>query len=305
MVVKCDKCNFTALWNSLLKRHEIAVHSDLKPWKCSFIGCNYETKFKETLTSHARVHSTKVVVRTPFACTFDGCSYRSAQRSTLADHLMTKHCRSTRRRSFQCSMCASSFYCKASLTQHISSHVKERRFKCNHCEFSTHLRASLALHVNAKHMKSRTIFCKFPGCDFRTHWPAVYRRHARTHNKNVGVAKPAGKPCPFPSCRHEASSAGNLRKHIRSLHDPDRSRDFECPKCHLKFFNPVGVRAHIAGVHANQKVFACDKCPFSTSYTWNLGLHRRTVHEGVPPEKQFKCDLCDHRDSNRSKLQLH
>ena len=25
----------------------------------------------------------------------------------------------------------------------------------------------------------------------------------------------------------------------------------------------------------------------------------------MPPEKQFKCDLCDHRDSNRSKLQLH
>ena len=82
VAIKCDLCPFTTSFNYKLKRHQV-MHSDLKPWPCTFPGCNYRATQKVHLKHHSLLHETKPELRKPFLCSFEGCGYRAVEKSKV------------------------------------------------------------------------------------------------------------------------------------------------------------------------------------------------------------------------------
>ena len=137
MPFKCAFCSYTSKALSKVKRHEICIHSKLRPWKCNHSGFHYAAKVKCDLNQHLQSHETNPELRQPHCCTFKDCVYRAATKSDVDRHVKRWHTQD-RTRNFTCSICSSRFYEKPKLKVHIQSHVKEKRFQCRHCSFSTH-----------------------------------------------------------------------------------------------------------------------------------------------------------------------
>ena len=304
MVLKCDKCSFTARFNWLIKKHILGAHTDPQPWSCTFPGFKSTFTVKESLTRHRRIHETRLELRKPYPCTFANCDYRASLRSTLATHVKGKHTPG-RVKAFQCPLCPSKFHGKLNLDLHIQGHVKEKRFKCKYCNFKTHINGYISLHVKAKHEKSTFFHCQFPGCDYRSPFPGCVKRHRKIHYPDEKRPPRTLIPCNFPECPYQTSSMSCLKGHILTRHNPNCTRDFNCPMCPKKFFHASGLRMHITGIHARQKQFKCSSCSYVTEYMGNLKRHFQRVHEGVIPEKKFKCDLCVYRGTFKRDMDMH
>ena len=90
-VLKCDLCSFTAPTSARVKLHKLSVHSDLRPWPCSFPGCNYAAKLKGELTRHSTLHELEPELRNPLLSTFEDCDYRTNPQSQLNRHVKRRH----------------------------------------------------------------------------------------------------------------------------------------------------------------------------------------------------------------------
>ena len=129
MWFKCSSCSFTTMHPGHVPRHERTVHSELRPWECSYPGCQYAAKTRCGLTRHLKSHPTNPKLRMPYCCTFKGCEYRAISNGNLKQHKRRWHVLN-RITDFGCSFCSSRFYDKNVLNVHIRSHVKEKRFEC-------------------------------------------------------------------------------------------------------------------------------------------------------------------------------
>ena len=201
MLFKCASCSYTARVYSNVKRHQLYVHSELKPWECSHPGCHYAAKTKGDLKTHLLLHETSQELRNPFHCTFKGCEYRAANKRRLNCHVKRRHT-PDRTRDFPCPICSSRFYDKWDLDAHIRSHVKEKRFPCLECNFKTHLSSTLWNHIRNVHQRAMNFTCPFPGCNFRSNWMGALSRHLKRHNPDPHVRHP------FPYTFSTASPSG-------------------------------------------------------------------------------------------------
>ena len=107
MVVKCKSCPFTARLNCLIRKHERAVHLNLKPWPCPFPGCTHRAKRKYDLKRHGRGHEDYLERRCPYICKFEDCGSRLSDKYTLTRHMKTVHQGRDRykEKTFQCDFC--------------------------------------------------------------------------------------------------------------------------------------------------------------------------------------------------------
>ena len=234
MLVKCDKCSYTARYNSSVKAHQFRFHSELKPFQCTFPECKYKCNVKRNLEAHKRRHEVSIEFRKPHACKFPSCNYRAAQNCNLKSHVLAKHPYAARTKDFKCPLCPSSFFTATCLKKHIPRHVKEKRLKCGSCGFATHDSACLQRHVNALHKKLRTFTCSFNGCNFSTPHLSSIAKHRRIHNPDPLVRF----PCIFTIifCNYRASTSGNLKTHTKSHHSgKEEIEGFSCSLCQKRF----------------------------------------------------------------------
>ena len=300
----CDECSFTAPNRTRIKTHKISVHSDCRPWACTFPGCNYAAKLQVNLKRHFNTHESNPEVKKRFTCKFQSCEYGASQKVARDLHLKAKHtpCRS---KDFQCPLCSSRFYTKNDLTGHISRHVKETKFTCDLCKFSSHDKVCLNRHVKMVHKKGIRFQCSFPGCNYSAATQSyVNQHHRQTHNEDPKVRWPF--QCNFSDCNFRSCYSKDLKRHIDARHNVNRTKQFPCQLCSKKFYFLHGAQAHIRLVHTKEKTFSCDRCSFKTHYANGLKAHRRVEHGiGKAREKKFKCDFCEYRTYSRLPLELH
>ena len=160
MVVQCNTCSFTHHYKCRVRAHQNQVHSDLKPWKCSFPLCTLQTNCKRTLKKHQKVHETNPEVKKPYSCSVDGCNYRATEKHAIAGHIRTRHTPG-RTKDSQCPLCPLKFYSLSELKVRIPRLTKEDKFACSKCNFKTLIKSSLERHVRWLHDQTKELRCSF------------------------------------------------------------------------------------------------------------------------------------------------
>ena len=115
-----EHCDLKAYANSDLRKHQKACHEELeprmssfdciRPFKCN--ECDYHSNKKSNLKNHASVHTDE----RPFPCSFEGCDYRG--KTTLLQLKRHVQIHSWRRKSFSCPLCHKEYLTKHSLQRH-------------------------------------------------------------------------------------------------------------------------------------------------------------------------------------------
>ncbi|XP_013145506.1 PREDICTED: zinc finger protein 117-like isoform X2 [Papilio polytes] len=153
-----------------------------------------------------------------------------------------------------------------------------------------------------------------------------------SHMKRVHLNSPA--KCPV--CARICCSQYYLNRHIQRRHQDNKK--YPCKSCEKSFAFIGELRSHIKYVHEKirktPQIFPCDMCERTFKCLQSLTIHRRSVHTGERPEKcsvcgagfyhvvylrehmrlhtgetPYKCPICDRgyaqRGNMRSHLRIH
>ena len=139
----CPLCSKLFSTNGNLKNHIMTIHKNIRPYKCSYTGCNKEYSNKSRLEVHIRTH--------------------------------------TGARPYVCTICSKSFNEKGNLKTHQIFHSAERPFKCKYCEKTYKTNCHLKEHIEINHLNIKKFKCSICKCSFGRHSTLLI--HSRTHGK--------------------------------------------------------------------------------------------------------------------------
>ena len=113
MRFKCASCSYWARGTRDVRMHELRIHSELRPRKCS--------------------------------------QHRAGTRSNVRDHIEVRHNPNLVKK-FSCPFCPKTFYTKPGVDQHVKeAHLKEKPYKCDKCSYATVHPCRLKLYHGRKH----------------------------------------------------------------------------------------------------------------------------------------------------------
>ena len=102
------------------------------------------------------------------------------------------------------------------------------------------------------------------------------------------------------SCGKSFSTAGDLKKHIHSVHGG--SKDHKCESCGKSFIKALSLKKHIRTVHEGHKDHKCDSCGELFSTAGDLKKHIHSFHGG---SKDHKCESCGKSFIKAQSLKKH
>ena len=219
-----ETCEFQAQYKNVMDMHVVSIHSDDKPFVCTFAGCDYATKRRDTLESHLRRHTGE----RPFVCNEDGCTKTFAHRQTLTQHLLLHQ---PSQPWLYCSMCAH-YKTKrpARLREHVNEvHMQVKPLVCEYddCDYCTCREYAMRQHVNAIHEKKELYTCSHDTCDFTTYWPPSAQHHNRYGHTQSGDRVRNGK---------EHQVVNGLKQHF-DVQQPYAIRQAHLTHCRRKFIH--------------------------------------------------------------------
>ena len=84
------------------------------------------------------------------------------------------------------------------------------------------------------------------------------------------------KWCRCPFCPRKYKRRGNLNRHIEQFHD-DPGHKYECDLCGEEFDRHCDLSIHHQ-THSAEKTHSCDRCSYSTHWSYNLNRHKMSHH---------------------------
>jgi hypothetical protein len=108
------------------------------------------------------------------------------------------------------------------------------------------------------------------------------------------------KPVKCDQCDVVCSAAGNLKRHIKMIHD--KIKDYACDQCEYKCSIIGTLNRHIKMIHLRIQDHLCDQCEFKSSEASNLQTHVKAVHDKI---RDHSCDQCEFTCSEASNLRDH
>ena len=97
-------------------------------------------------------------------------------------------------------------------------------------------------------------------------------------------------------CDKECSTKGNLKSHVRNIHEGVR---FSCEECGYKTGQKAGLMRHMLALHGGRRL-QCDMC--EKTYKWEVDLARHKLRH---VKASFVCDKCDKEFTEKRQLQAH
>ena len=165
-LLKCQLCDYNTRFKEHLTSH-MHTHDSDRNYMCS--DCGQTFKWSHSLKRHQRTHQTHPDLR--YTCNFCFKTFSRKDHLTIHEDLHT-----TSSETFPCAQCGATFKNRKTLTGHMKTHTSQKDFKCQECDSKFTRRASLNRHVRAAHA-GQVIAC--PLC------PAVfsYRSTLEDHKK--------------------------------------------------------------------------------------------------------------------------
>ena len=200
----CDICGKALSSKQALAKHRM-LHTDERPYKCDFPGCDVAFTQGVQLKNHKSSHLRKQGLVAPDDHQCERCGKYLATRSALNSHIMTvhdkvsmevkcKHCEEvftnkaamTRHKNrvhfpnmYSCDVCNKSFGCKSMLTKHARVHL-EAQFECQECGKRLKSRETLEDHVRL-HTGEKPFSC--PYCVYSCQSFTVLNNHKKYSHK--------------------------------------------------------------------------------------------------------------------------
>lgn len=166
----CLICGQSFRTFTLMKRHTLCDHHNIRNYLCSY--CNRTYKDKKTLDNHILKH----IDMKPHACHFKGCNVSCRQLSNLLSHIRIYH---TGERPFKCKFCEYAFKERHHLDMHINLHIgRTVRYKCNCCTYSAASEWNLEQHSRI-HRNERPFPCAYCSKAFRQ------KVHCQIHMRTI------------------------------------------------------------------------------------------------------------------------
>ena len=280
MLVSKYDCNLCHKKITHPKQHNLAVHSELKPYKCKY--CDKSFNDPSALRRHHKIHEANNVKS--FACSI--CDKKFTTREYLR-----LHGRSHQEETFQCKLCFSKIKGKFKFRDHVKAHSTS--IKCSLCDKTFQRRCKLNIHLKGFHNQGVRISCTECSSTFKT------KGYLQKHMKYLHSKKDLEKlVCDI--CNKQFSQDGPLIIHKR-IHRGER---IDCSLCDSTFSNKTGLKGHLATAHhigIHDKNFACKVCNRTFSRKFTLEGHELT-HIGL---KQFHCNFCDYKAILKGTLREH
>lgn len=115
-----------------------------------------------------------------------------------------------------------------------------------------------------------------------------------------------------PEEDHDVSAAGVARstnaddcdRSASVIDDTASPPAVRCPRCDRAFSSAAHVKRHIRAVHDGERSHICEQCEKAFSLKGNLRRHVKTVHEGVKLAKKRACEHCGVKFPGLGKLQV-
>ena len=302
----CDICKKSFGNMDSLKRHKIALHSQIRDYKCNM--CEYAASRKYQLNNHTvKIHGHELsgLADTVFVVVNDftigskelengqgPLSIANEMSVKIEPKELNKGNSRTKSESHSCDLCGLNFATKGAVLEH----KKNAHFNIKECSV-------FLSKINPKYEKKYS--------------PNVSKRDGEARIGNALASK--GKT--IPAVDLEKSSSSNVKDfrcdtcgyvsrekskieiHKRAVHD--KIKDQYCDVCDKAFFHSQSMNRHMRRVHGKVKDYICNLCEHQVSTKLMLKVHKLNAHGEDHDIRYFKCEICKYSTYEKSRLTIH
>ena len=309
---KCQYCDFVSRSENVMLEHEGRKHTDSKPFKCDFEGCDYATNVYTDCVRHtAQRHAIEKSYKCP------KCDFRTKWKRNVRHHDQTVH---NDVRAYVCNICNFAFKRSHDLKGHMDRHTDDKPLQCDECGFRCKTNWEIRSH-KLTHSNVRPYPCTHPGCkqacktksDLSKHMvvhttsrtykcsmcPRMYKNYTQMKKHERGPLHKTSRDFKCEVCSKAFKTKQCLEKH-QNLHKG--IRPFKCNVCDKDHSTKHNLKAHMETHKLDERPFHCPVCPFGTKLPGALLAHIGAMHG---KSYAYYCELCKKPFKRYSQLQMH
>ena len=272
VLVREDESDSSVVKNTRCQKTEESKPDLVKRHKCPECGKLFPRA--NSLKRHILLHMDD----RPYRCTECDADYKSY--SQLKRH-MRLH---TGEKPAKCEHCDKTFRTYNELYVHRRTHTGEKPFECKYCGKSFSTRGYRNTHERI-HTGEKRFECDF--CEMKFTESSARRVHRFTHTGET--------PYKCEVCGRGFTQAGNLSKHVKTLHSKDKP--FKCQECDKVFAVKQELTRHFSRIHSSNKPHECKECGKKYAIQSDLTQHMNT-HKN-------RCSNCGTKFKDKKELERH
>lgn len=213
----CEICNksFSTLGN--MRNHIMTIHNNIRPFICTFPGCNKKYSIESRYQVHLRTH----LGNKPFICQI--CNKAFNEKGNLKTHLRFH----SELRPFKCPHCTKSYKTNGHLKDHIEiQHNLIKKYDCQYCHKKFGRISTLKAHIRT-HTGEKNYKCKMEGCNKwfaeKGNMEIHYSRHLKKLNKTEEIDEKKKKK--YGQKTIEKENEEKIKEAIEKLKDVKNNLD--------------------------------------------------------------------------------
>merc|ERR1719300_1809182 len=222
-----------------------------------------------------------------YNCSWEGCDYSAKYKQTLHTHVMEKHHNLKRRhrqeeafKKVTCPTCGKSLKKWYYQQFHIRtcSNGGNVIYQCDICGKEGFINAvTLENHKRTKHSIDRPFACEYCPAKYATAMSLSGHR-SRKHGVNSKGEEVPKKFYPCDTCGKLLTSRMKLQTHIEVIHEG--RRDFKCRFCDKTFTSKSNLQIHEGSLHTGVLPYKCEFCSKMFARRNQLQSHKESQHPG-------------------------